>query len=159
MSFLLQVFQLPALVLLVDNTWLCRHHAVYEGQLLYPGACTIPSRVEAYLIVIYEICPWQDMTQQGRVSAVPCRNALHVWCQVTVSIKWLPLLDFIYHLPHIHLDFSVIFLPAVEPYYTSEPDQHMPDHSASRNGRCETYGNSSPRSETPQPVSPSRTIT
>jgi hypothetical protein len=70
--------------------------------------------------MVYKICPRQNVPQKRRVSAVPGRNALHIWCQIAASVERLPFLDLIHHLAHIHLDFSVVFCPAIESYCQSE---------------------------------------
>lgn len=68
----------------------------------------------AYLVVICEVGKWNNMHKQRAVSGIPGGNTLHIWRQLGLSVQRLPLLDFVDHLPHVHLYFPVIFCPAIE---------------------------------------------
>src|SRR5262249_48205814 len=67
-----------------------------------------------HLVMIYKVRPGHHMSHQSRVSAISCRNTLHVRADITGSIQGFSLLDFVHHLPHVHLDLSFVLSPAIE---------------------------------------------
>ncbi len=69
--------------------------------------------------MINKIRPRHHMYEQPRIPRIPRRHPLHVRGQRRVSIQRLPFLHLIHHLPHIHIDLSLVFRKPIKPFYTN----------------------------------------
>lgn len=66
--------------------------------------------------MIDEIEPRDDVQEDTRISRVSACDSLHVWGESGCAVEGLAGFDFGDHFSHIHIEFPLVFCPAVKTY-------------------------------------------
>jgi len=67
-----------------------------------------------YLVVIHKVEHGHNVQEDTSISRVPRSHTLHVVCELGGAVQRLAALDPVDHLPHVLVDFSLVFCHAVE---------------------------------------------